>query len=514
MKWKHAGSLVSAALIVQVMTACSGSSNNGTSSDSASSPSASAGASASPSSSSSAAAPSSPTGEKVTLRVMDWADSEKAYREQFIKDFEAKYPNIKIEYTLLTVDQFQNTILTAIKSGDAPDLFPIPATMKLSTAVKEGWYQPLDAYLDDAFKSSFVDGAFTEGTTMLDGKIYSIPALAGVPSTLVFYNKKLFQEAGLDANSPPKTYSEFREAAKKITAAGKGKYYGIIEGGKQIGRWKLAATEWSALAGSGFASESPVSLKDGLASYDSKAMLGVFDLFKGLKQDGSYHPKTMSLSAPEARALFAEGQAGFIVQGEWNVGTWTKNNPDLDFGVMAPPVPDEGQAGYLPRSTYAPWIGLSASTKHPKEAAIYLKEYFSKDYQSVLVQNGDRFSILKDVNESSAEIPQFKQYYEIVQQYARLVPSVAVRNPEASAVMASFKDPKPGLGDILQGVVAGSLKDPAAPLKQLSGQIDKALDAAIDQAKAGGAKVERSDFAFSSWSPDKDFSAEDYQALK
>lgn len=495
-------------------TACAGASNNGASVEPSSSPAASSGAPASSQASSPAAAPSSSSGERVTLRVMDWADSEKSYREQFIKDFEAKYPNIKIEYTLLTVDQFQNTILTAIKTGDAPDLFPIPATMKLSTAVKEGWYQPLDAYIDDAFKSSFVDGAFTEGTTMLGGQIYSIPALTGVPSTLVFYNKKLFREAGLDPDSPPKTYGEFRAAAMKITDAGKGKYYGIIEGGKQIGRWKLAAIEWSALAGSGFGSESPLSLKDGQASYDSEAMLGVFDLFTGLKKDGSYHAKTMSLSAPEARALFAEGQAGFIVQGEWNVGTWTKNNPDLDFGVMAPPVPDEGQKGYLPRSTYAPWIGMSAATKHPEEAALYLKEYFSKEYQSVLVKNGDRFSVLKDVNESSADIPQFKQYYDIVQQYSRLIPSVAVRNPEVSAVLANFKDPKPGLGDILQGAVAGALKDPATLLKQLSGQTDKALDAAIEQAKAGGAKVERSDFSFSNWSPDKDFSAEDYQALK
>jgi len=501
---RYVGVFMVLALIVQLFTACSGKEAN----------SGKEGASPSQSASSSPSAKPQPSGEKATLRVMDWADSEKPYREQFIKDFEAKYPNIKIEYTLLTVDQFQNTILTAVKSGEAPDLFPIPSSMKLSMAVKEGWYQPLDSYLDEAFKNSFVDGAFLEGTTMLDGKIYSIPALAGVPSSLVFYNKKLFKDAGLDPENPPKTYSEFRDAAKKITEAGKGQYYGIIEGGKQIGRWKIAATDWSALGGSGLGSDSPLSLATKEASYDSKAMLDVLGLFKGLKDDGSYHPKTMNISAPEARALFAQGQAGFIIQGEWSIGVWKKDNPDLDFGVMAPPVPDDGRKGYLPKSNYQPWIGMSATTKHPEEAAIYLKEYFSSEYQSVLVKNGDRFSILKNVNEQAADIEQFKKYYQIAQEYSRLMPSSSVGNPEVSEVMANYKDPKPSLGDIVQGIVSGALKDPAKPLQQLSAQVDGALNAAIEQAKASGAKVSREDFVFPNWNPEQDYTADDYKSAQ
>lgn len=452
-------------------------------------------------------------GDKVVLRVMDWADSEKPYREKFIQDFEAKYPNIKIEYTLLTVDQFQNTITTAIKSGDAPDLFPIPANMSLSMAVKGEWYQPLDPYLDDEFKNQFVDGIFVEGSTMLDGKIYSIPALTSVPSTLVFYNKQLFKDAGLDPENPPKTYTEFREAAKKITEAGNGKAFGMIEGGKQIGRFKLAAVDWSALGGSGLNPHSPISLITNDANYDSKPVMDVMNLFKGLKDDGSFHPKTMSISAPEARALFGEGQAGFILQGEWSIGVWKRDNPNLDFGVMAPPVPDDGQKGYLPRANFGPWIGLSKTSKHPEEAALYLKEYFSKDYQSVLVKAGDRFSILKDVNESASEIPQFKQYYDIAQDMSRLVPSPQIRNPELASVYANFKDVQPGIGDILQGVVAGALNDPEAPLKQLSDGVDKALDAAIAQAKSEGANVDKNDFVFPNWSSDKPYTAEDYKAL-
>ncbi|WHX50110.1 sugar ABC transporter substrate-binding protein [Paenibacillus woosongensis] len=498
-KFKTVSILLMLVLIVQIFAGCS-SSNSATEN--------------SGQNSAGQAAEEQKSGEKITLRVMDWADSEKPYREQFIKDFEARHPDIKIEYTLLTSDQFQNTITTAIKSGDAPDLFPIPPGMKLSTAVAGDWFQPLDQYLDDEFKSRFVDGVFVEGATMQDGKIYTIPAYLPLPNTLVFYNKTLFKEAGLDPENPPKTYSEFRAAAKAITEVSKGKAYGIIEGGKTIVRWKNPVIDWSALGGSGLNPHSPLSLVTNDANYDSDAVINVMNLFKGLKDDGSYHPKTLSISAPEARALFGQGQAGFIIQGEWCIGVWTKDNPDLDFGVMAPPVPDEGQKGYLPRPNFQPWLGMSSQTKHPEAAALYLKEYFSKDYQSVLVKAGDRFSMLKDVNEAAAEIPQFKQYFQVAMDNSRLAPSVEIRNPETSAVFANYKDPQPGLGDIVQGLVSGAIKDPKDALKFLSSSVNTAMDKAIKEAQANGAKVDKEDFVFSNWNADKDYTNEDYAAIK
>jgi multiple sugar transport system substrate-binding protein len=272
--------------------------------------------------------------------------------------------------------------------------------------------------------------------------------------------------------------------------------------------------DWSTLGGSGLNQQSPISLVTHDANYDSKEVLDVMNLFKGIKDDGSFHPKTMSISAPEARALFGEGQAGFILQGEWSIGVWKRDNPNLDFGVMAPPVPDEGQKGFLPRSSYSPWIGMSKTTKHPKEAALYLKEYFNKDYQSVLVKAGDRFSILKEINESSSEIPQFKQYYDIAQKYSRLVPNPQIRNPELASVYGNYKDVQPGVGDILQGVVSGAIKDPTTALKQLSDIVDKSLDTAIAKAKAEGAKVDKNDFIFSNWSSDKNYTQQDYKSIQ
>ena len=73
------------------------------------------------------------TDGQITLQVVDWSDGSAAQREEFHKKFEETHPNIKIEYTMLTVDQFKNTIVTMIKSGEGPDLFPIPVGLTLNT---------------------------------------------------------------------------------------------------------------------------------------------------------------------------------------------------------------------------------------------------------------------------------------------------------------------------------------------------------------------------------------------
>ncbi|MCS7464131.1 sugar ABC transporter substrate-binding protein [Paenibacillus doosanensis] len=454
-------------------------------------------------------------GAPVVLRVMDWSDSVKPLRDEFHKQFMEKYPNIKIEYTQLTVDQFKNTVLTAVKTNDAPDLFPVPTGMKLSTLVKDQWYQPLDPYIDDSFKNMFIDGTFQNGTTMVDGKIYSIPEALSLPSTLVFYNKKLFKEAGLDPEKPPATYAEFREYAQKITAAGKGKYYGIIEGGKQSNRWLSTLREWSSLGGSGLNGNAPVSLATKQATYDSQPVLDLFNLFKGLAKDGSFHPKTMSISAPEARALFAQDQAGFIIQGAWNVGVWNKDNPKLEYGVMAPPLPESGRKGSLPLTNNGAWIGLSAQSKHPKEAILYLKEFYGGDFfQPKRVESGDSFSVVKGINEKYAKAAQLKAYYDIVQSYGRTIPDPSVRNPETASVFAEFKDVHPDAGEILSAVVSGAIKDEKDALAQYSKQLGTAWNSAIEAAKGKGAKVSASDFEFPNWDPMKNYTSEDYKALK
>ena len=99
---------------------------------------------------------------------------------------------------------------------------------------------PMNDYVEDGFFDTFAEGALNEGITTMDGEVYVLPESANIVNTLVFYNKTVLEDAGVDTNNLPKTWSEFREVCKQVTEAGKGKYYGMIEGGKQVNRLEIA----------------------------------------------------------------------------------------------------------------------------------------------------------------------------------------------------------------------------------------------------------------------------------
>ena len=106
---------------------------------------------------------------EVVLQVVDMSDSTKARREEYNKKFEEEN-NCKVEYTVLAGDQYQTTINSSIKANTAPDLFALPSGVKLSTAVEEGWYMPMNDYVEDGFFDTFAEGALNEGITTMDGE--------------------------------------------------------------------------------------------------------------------------------------------------------------------------------------------------------------------------------------------------------------------------------------------------------------------------------------------------------
>ncbi|MBS5521411.1 MAG: sugar ABC transporter substrate-binding protein [Clostridiales bacterium] len=440
------------------------------------------------------------SGETITLRVMDSSDSTQERRKVFNEEFMERHPEIKIEYTMLSGDQLTQTLTTAIKSGDAPDLFSLPSGVKLSTAVSESWYQPMTSYLSQEFIDSFETGALNEGVTTIDGEIYVLPEAANIVNSLMFYNKDIFEECGLDPENPPQTWSEFLDACKTITEKGQGKYYGIIESGNVPTRNEIELRSFANIAGAQCNYYGVMSVVDGKNPFASDAMKQALNLYAQLSADGSIHPDSINLDAPSARAMFAQGQAGFLIQGSWCIPTWRAENPDFNFGVMALPVPDDGAKGGNPYIGAQPWMGISATCEHPEAAALYLTELFGEDYQSKVVSDGGFVSCIKGVNEKAMTDEMMLKYYELAMSSGKLCPDPLALNPETADVYSKVKEVTPNLGQIVQGVMAGSITD-----------IDAALDTFSEDTQAeweramGEAGVDISKFEFSDWDPMTDY---------
>ena len=218
------------------------------------------------------------------------------------------------------------------------------------------------------------------------------------------------------------------------------------------------------------------------------------------------HTDSITLKAPEARALFAQNQAAFIVQGAWCISTWRKDNPELDFGVMAMPVPDEGATGKLPYIGAQPWMGISKTCKNPEAAAKYLMALYSEDYQSGLVSDGGFVSVIDKVNEEFMQDEVMKEYYRLNNEAAALAPDPIVANTTAAEVYANAAAVSPGLGEIVQGVLAQNV-DYKEELKTLSENTQAEWEKAI----SGVDGVELKDFEFKNWDPMKNYTADMYK---
>ncbi|MCG5217422.1 extracellular solute-binding protein [Streptosporangium soli] len=164
---------------------------------------------------SAAADPSAIAGE-ITWWDTVRPDSEGPTFQALIKEFEAKYPKIKVKYVNVPSDQAQNQFQTAAQAGTgAPDVIRSEVAWT-SQFASLGYLQPLDGTRAIDAASDFLPGPLS--STKYDGKSYAVPQ---VTDTLaLIYNKRLLKEAGHE--KAPTTVEELKQAAldvKKKTGA-------------------------------------------------------------------------------------------------------------------------------------------------------------------------------------------------------------------------------------------------------------------------------------------------------
>lgn len=131
-----------------------------------------------------------------------------------VDDFNAANDkNITIEMDIMPWDNFNEMLPTAVTSGTAPD-FALMQARDTPQYVQNGALQPMDSFweFEGVDKSNFNEESIKMG--ILDGKQYSIAMQ--LQTFYLYWNKDIFQAAGLDPEQPPKTWDELVEIAPKL----------------------------------------------------------------------------------------------------------------------------------------------------------------------------------------------------------------------------------------------------------------------------------------------------------
>jgi len=454
--------------------------------------------------------------QAVSLRWWDhFAPLEPLHRQIFDR-YAAEHPGVQVEYTLYNLPELGQALQLAFNSGQAPDVHAI-ASLNVPTPrlVAEGWFAPIGDYVGEEFVGRFPPGLLLEGLHTFDGKLYSFPLFSfRSHATLLWFNKRMMEEAGVDPEVGPRTWDEFRSAAAAMTEAGGGRSFGWIQAIQLADRLGVQVADLAQLAGAPNGAAGGFDPATGEYIYHTEPFLQAIEFLTSLQADGSLFPASTSLDARTARARFAAGAAGMNFDGPWSIGVVNNDYPDFldQIGVAPAPVPDAGRSAFIGRGPIGGDFWVSSQSPRPEVAADLLQNFNTPEYYVSLAERMDQPPLGEGAVAQANVHPAYAEALGFFAEQVRLAPSPLVKNPAVAEVLAEMTDVRPNLGEIVQGVFGGVDTDLPAALKDYSDKLAAERERAIAAARGRGVEVSLDDWVFPNWDPAQDYTADAYAA--
>ncbi|MEU4411464.1 extracellular solute-binding protein [Streptosporangium sp. NPDC023963] len=317
-----------------------------------------------------AAAPSD-SAKATKLVVWDWKSGDAAaasYIKKAKDDFAKKHPGVTVEFVAQPFDQYYTLLGAAIQAGTGPDVMLFNGGGQIRDRVDS--LLPLDQYVAEDKERLAGWDAFSK-----DGKIYGAPVtLQGHP---IYYNKTLYEKAGLDPASPATTWKEFvddcatikQKAGADCFALGNKEGAGIQFFMSGLGSGILTAQEYDDWIA-------------GKRAWDSPHVKQIFQLWKDAGDSGLNNKGGNSTAMfNDAFTIFNSGKAAHIIGLMSDIGHWKDFSEflgDDKVGVMSSPVVTDGTT---PSLAYDGGIGYAVAkgAKDPKVAADMVRSLTTTD---------------------------------------------------------------------------------------------------------------------------------------
>lgn len=338
----------------------------------------------------SAAAPETGT---ITLNVAGATSSpaEDALVQQNLKKFTQTHPNIKVNWTGLA--DYPTKMRANISSGNVPDVFYVQPQMG-SEYINAGKLLNLSPYMaKTGVKTSDYYEALMSPFTCKGGQVYGIPKDWNTLG--LFYNKQMFQSAGVALPTDNWTWTDMQNAAKKLTKSGNAatSTYGIT--------LAADASRWGAFL---FAAGGSMLNKDGTqATFNTTAGIKSLQFYTGFQKDGtSVLPGSVSSAWPGE--AFGKQRAAMALEGGWLIPFLSSTYPNVQYDIA--PLPKDPDTGKRANLIYTNAWGAYASTKHPEAAWELIKYMTGTDVQKTQLDAGFALPTIKGLQND----PYFTQH--------------------------------------------------------------------------------------------------------
>lgn len=298
--------------------------------------------------------------EQVTLTVTTWGDEINEIKS-VVEEFETLNPNINIEIMEYPSEEYQDKLVIQLAGGANIDVMQMKNTADYSNIAAKKQLLDLEPYVKADSLDVIPYGPLYEGLK-IDGQLFGLPYRK--TAWVLFYNKDLFDAAGVAYPSEDMTWDQFRETAQAVTSgAGNEKVWGAY-----LHTWPQT---WY-----GMGLQTGATIMDEDLSVFEQALQFRMDL----EADGSIMPFTEAKATnAHYRTEFAKGQTAMNVIGDFHI-TQLRDpelNVQFDWDIVPMPHP-EGVEANTTWGTANP-IGINAKSKHPEEAWEFVKFIAGKE---------------------------------------------------------------------------------------------------------------------------------------
>lgn len=316
---------------------------------------------------------SNPLGVDDGTTLTMWTRSATETQSQLLVDaYNATHEN-QVNLTVYPVDEYLGRVGTAAGAQELPDLVSLDVVFvpQFTTA---GALQDITDRIDALpFAGDLAQSHIEVGT--LDGRKYVVPHTMDL--SVLFYNKQLYEQAGLDPEQPPTTLVEFAEHARAINELGDD-IYGTFFGGNCGGCYVF--TWWPSI----WADGAEVMNAEGTESLlADPAAVAVYDVWKGLVEDGAVAPGFEDEPGATWVSYFPEGNIGVMPMPSTQLGLMPE---DMDIGVAPIPGVNGGGSTFVGGDS----IGIAANSEASDQAWNFIAWTLSDEAQiEVVAKNHD-----------------------------------------------------------------------------------------------------------------------------
>ncbi len=378
------------------------------------------------------------TGKSV-VRFATWdSDENLTLQQQLVDEFNAAHPDIKVSLEAYG-SEYDTKIAAGMGAKDAPDVMYMWNYPTYKDAL-----EPLDAYLEKEgaeFKENYYETLWNYNTA--DGQVLGLPV--GYTTHVVYYNKDLFDQAGVPYPKSGWTWNDLQETAKKLNNPADSVSGFAFSGTPDPYDFEMF------LWGNGTAYVDDAGSLQG--NVNSGKSIEVLSMFQNMLKEG-YAITTEGSGATEMKS----GKVAMFTNGAWSIGSLKEAG--INFGVVELPSFNNGSAVSIVSSS---GISMSKDSKSKEAAWEFIKFWTNDEANKARIDY--ELPVLKSVVESEKlqEDEIKKVFYSMLEKSEGYTP--------ASFKVENWSETAESLGLVFEEIFNPStMMDPKAVLDEIAQQ--------------------------------------------